>query len=383
MTKKVAILTQPLHDNYGGLLQAFALKETLKSMGLQPIIINRRSLGARLYRQKISRIKNFLLNKEIGINKNLSQEQKKIISKHTKLFQETYIPELGKLITNQKGMQKLNQEGIYAYIVGSDQCWRPRYSPLITNYFLDFVKQNEHAKKISYAASFGTSEWEFDQQTTEKCSLLLHQFDAISVREDSAVELIKNHLGRDDAIHVLDPTMLLNKEVYKEIVKKQNPETPNGNLKVYVLDKSSEKQTIIDYVAGSLNLRQFEVMPKKRLKDELVTQENINQFQYPCPSEWLHGFETGEFVITDSFHGTVFSILNNKPFISLGNVNRGMSRFTSVLQMFGLEDRLLTNTSKESINKILRNEINWDSVNATLKLEKEKSINFLRQGLGL
>ena len=89
-------------------------------------------------------------------------------------------------------MLKLNQEDFYAYIVGSDQCWRPRYSPLITNYFLDFIKEKEHVKRVSYAASFGTSEWEFDQQTTEECSLLLRRFGAISVREDSAVELIKN-----------------------------------------------------------------------------------------------------------------------------------------------------------------------------------------------
>ena len=160
-------------------------------------------------------------------------------------------------------------------------------------------------------------------------------------------------------------------------------EAPNGTLKVYVLDNSLEKQKNIEYVAEALNLKPFAVMPQKRLKEELVTPKNINQFQYPCPSQWLHGFEMAEFVITDSFHGTVFSILNNKPFIALGNINRGMSRFTSVLKMFALEDRLLTSFSKESINKVLSSEINWDSVNATLKLEKEKSLNFLRQGLGL
>src|SRR5690606_8729783 len=119
------------------------------------------------------------------------------------------------------------------------------------------------------------------------------------------------------------------------------------------------------------------VLPKKRLNVELVTNQNVNEFIYPSPAIWLRGFQDARFVITDSFHGTVFSILHNIPFIAIGNVRRGLSRFESLLQMFGLENRFLLEYNNEKINEILNNEIDWPKVNQTLEMERAKAMNFL------
>ena len=167
------------------------------------------------------------------------------MSREKRKFRDTYIPNLSHLITDNEGMQELNSMGFDAYIVGSDQCWRPRYSPAIQNYFLDFVANDCKAKRIAYAASFGVDHWEFTPEDTEKSKELLKKFDAISVREDSAIDLIKNNLGRTDAQHVLDPTMLLSPHQYKKIVDKEKIAPSPGNLKVYVLDKTPEKDNIV------------------------------------------------------------------------------------------------------------------------------------------
>lgn len=378
---KIAILTQPLHDNYGGLLQAYALKETLKTLGHNPIIINRHGAGSNPIRRELSKLKNKLLLRPARLNQYLNYSQRALISERTLSFRTKYIPELSELITTNKGMKSLLSQNIDAFIVGSDQCWRPRYSPCITNYFLDFIKEQKKIKRIAYAASFGTAEWEFSKQQTQECKNLLGLFDAISVREDDGITLVKDHLGRNDAIHVLDPTMLLDIKIYNTITENEKADKSKGNLKVYVLDKTPEKEIFIQQTASRLKLTPFEVMPKLRLKQDIINNENAKHFQYPCPSQWLKGFQDAEFVITDSFHGTVFSILYNKPFIALGNKNRGMSRFTSLLKMFGLENRLVLELDEKNLTKILHQIIDWTSVNDTLLKEREKALFFLKNHL--
>lgn len=378
---KIAILTQPLHDNYGGLLQAYALKETLKTLGHNPIIVNRHGAGSNPIRRELSKLKNKLLLRPARLNQYLNYSQRALISERTLSFRTKYIPELSELITTNKGMKSLLLQNIDAFIVGSDQCWRPRYSPCITNYFLDFIKEQNKIKRIAYAASFGTAEWEFNKQQTQKCKNLISLFDAISVREDDGVTLVKDYLGRNDAIHVLDPTMLLDITNYNNITENEKIGKSKGNLKVYILDKSPEKETFIQKTASKLNLKPFEVMPKLRLKQEVVNDQNAKYFQYPCPSQWLKGFQDAEFVITDSFHGTVFSILYNKPFIVLGNKRRGMSRFTSLLKMFGLENRLVLELEEKITSQLLSQEINWGNVNEILEKERNKALNFLVKSL--
>lgn len=378
---KIAILTQPLHDNYGGLLQAYALKEVLKSLGHETVIINRWKKKPKKWRVIASKVKCTLQRKEFNGIQQLSISQKNIISKNTIAFREKYIPEQSRLITSNKEMKSLNNEGFDAFVVGSDQCWRPIYSPEIRNYFLDFAKKNRRIKRMSYAASFGVSDWEFSKKQTQDCKKLLKKFDAISVREKSGVNLVQQHLGRSDAIHVLDPTMLLQKENYREIIEQENLPNTQGNLKVYVLDKTNEKKEFIELIESRLGLKKFEVMPKRRLKNEKVTNGTINDFQYPSPAQWLQGFQSASFVITDSFHGTLFSILFNVPFIAIANKGRGVARFESILEMFGFSDRLVTNINEADLDSLLNTEFDWSFANQVIESKRTTSLDFIKAGL--
>lgn len=379
--KKIGILTQPLHDNYGGLLQAYALKEILLESGHEVIIINRQKVYNSKILKAAGRFRRLYKLKSFSKSKGMSAIHRNIISKNTRYFIDTYLSEQSNLITNNSEMLRLNKDGFDAFIVGSDQCWRPKYSPNIENFFLDFAKKNKHIKRISYAASFGTNNWEFSKKETKECRKLLKKFDAISVREKSGINLVRNHLSRDDAIHVLDPTMLLTTKHYRKIISDENVKKSKGNLKVYVLDKTLQKEKLIDVIEGKLKLDKFEVMPKKRINKDVITDSNVYEFQYPSPMEWLQGFDDASFVITDSFHGTVFSILFNIPFVCLGNKHRGMARFESLLDLFGLSDRLIEDLSLEDIDNLLKTNIDWSEVNNIVEQERSKSLKFLNESL--
>src|SRR5690606_17046399 len=121
---KIGILTQPLHNNYGGLLQAYALKEVLQSLGHEVIIINRQSKKVSTIRKYGSVVKSILIGRTIAQNVLLNESFKEEISREIRKFREKYIPNLTHLITDNEGMQDLNNMGFDAYVVGSDQCWR-------------------------------------------------------------------------------------------------------------------------------------------------------------------------------------------------------------------------------------------------------------------
>jgi len=375
---KIGILTQPLHYNYGSILQNYALQKTLKDMGHEVWTIDRNSNSLR-YRKYASIIKRLLLkpiNRNAPIRVWPTKKEEEIIRQHIKTFIKNNIQTTEKT-TSTKQLVRLHQKYAFdAYIVGSDQVWRPRYSPCLTNYFLDFVESERNVKKIAYAASFGVDNWEFTEEQTRECARLAKQFDAISVREDSAVDLCKRYFDVK-ATHLLDPTMLLNKEIYTSIFAKERISQSPRNLLTYILDKSAEKDRIINNVARKYNLKPFSVMPRRGFSEP--GRKDIQDCVLPSVEEWIRGFMDAQFVITDSFHGTVFSILFNKPFISIANKNRGLTRFTSLLKLFQLEDRLIFSSNNFIPDRL--KEIDWDKLNAILKVEKDKSIYFLNDYL--
>ena len=191
-------------------------------------------------------------------------------------------------------------------------------------------------------------------------------FDAVSVREASGVTLCKQYLDID-AVHLLDPTMLLSADDYRDVVKKSEIKCrEKGGVLVYVLDMTAEKQNFIEEFCKQKELQAFYV--GKEVDCVL-----------PSIESWLDGFDAADYVITDSFHGSVFSIIFNKPFISIGNKARGLSRFNSLLSIFNLEDRLVD--LDESVEMPSMPDTDWSKVNAIMKEWQEKSINFLKTNL--
>lgn len=374
---KIGVLALQLRYNFGGILQAYALQKTLNDMGHNAVHIDQCkyvSLGPwyKKYPIYLKRaIRKHLGSEDIVVRADVAiNNASKIISTHTEPFIEKHIR---RIFT--RDFSNLRKGDFDVFIIGSDQVWRPKYFfSKIENAYLDFAKE-WNIKRIAYAASFGTEEWEYTEEQTRNCSTLLKKFNAVSVRESSAVKLCSEKLWVD-AQHVLDPTMLLSKEDYIKLFGNAGTDQSDGNLFCYILDENTEKATIIDKVAKEEGLTPFHVNSKYDDPSAPI-EERIQQ-----PVEkWLRAFYDAEFVITDSFHACVFSIIFNKPFIVYGNKERGFARFESLLKLFGLEERLVC--SPDEINKVLQATIDWDRVNSIRKQMKEKSLSFLTKNLNL
>ena len=368
---RIGILTLPLHINYGGILQAYALQTVLERMGHDACLIEERRWPLRLplWKAPLSYGKRILMNLtghpfpvfyEWKANR-----ERPVVGQHTDKFVNKYIKR--RIVENFSDIT----EGDYdAILVGSDQIWRPRYFLNIGHAYLDFTKGWD-IRRIAYAASFGTDEWEYTPEQTEMCARLLKVFDAVSVREKSGVGLCREHFGVR-AKHVLDPTMLLTADDYVKLFEAAGTPKSKGTLLCYILDETSEKTALVNKIAAERHLVPFRVNSKV----ENIMAPLSERIQPPV-EQWLRGFYDAEFVVTDSFHACVFSILFNKPFIAIGNVNRGLSRFTSLLEIFELTDRLMTDTS----HHISQKNINWNCVNSFLESMRDLSCIYLQTNL--
>lgn len=370
---RIGILTLPLNTNYGGILQAYALQTVLERMGHEVHVIekNRRPLSIPIqnmpfcYGKRI--VKNIIGRKfPIFYEQKYNREQP-IIRQNTDKFIKKYIH-----IAEYDDFSDIKESEYDAIVVGSDQVWRPKYFGLnqIENAYLKFA-EGWNIKRIAYAASFGTDEWEYTPKQTEECGRLLRMFDVVSVREDSAVNLCKKHFGVE-AQHVLDPTMLLNREDYIKLFEAVDTPKSKGNLLCYILDETEEKKALIKRIADEKGLIPFNV---KSQSDDINSP--LSERVQPPLEQWLRGFYDAEFVVTDSFHACVFSILFNKPFIVHVNFGRGVTRFVSLLNLFGLTDRIVN-----SLTDLKQLEaINYEIVYAKWKDIKQNSYNFLKENI--
>ncbi|MBO5865308.1 MAG: polysaccharide pyruvyl transferase family protein [Bacteroidaceae bacterium] len=373
---KIGILTLPLHNNYGGILQAYALQRVLQKLGHDAMVIDReRYIRLPLYRKGLSYCKRLI--KKIITDRSLAIQWDKEYNHNINIMRKNTYPFLLKHINRiviKKNYNELNSYNFDAFVVGSDQVWRPWYfgRNIIADAFLSFTKGKD-VKRISYAASFGTEEWEYTPIQTNKCKELIKRFDAVSVREDSAVKLCKEHLDVD-ALHVLDPSMLLNAEEYINLFESAATSKSKGTLMCYILDADTNKDKLIANVATTLNLKPFSVNSKYEIPNAPI-EERIQ----PPVEEWIRGFYDAEYIITDSFHACVFAILFKKPFIVYGNKERGMARFLSLLKIFGLEDRLVLNA--QNAEKVINKPINWNTVDIKLAEWRNKSLDFISKNL--
>lgn len=375
---KIGILTQPLHNSPGGILQAFALQTILARLGHEAWIVRRdvnRFSWKWWMRRQISCVLNKLKGKE-G-TPYLNRMQWNEVNKNTHFFIDKYLnPKTAILPTNRMLKREIKHKKFDAYIVGSDQVWRPSYSPKITNYFLDFLGKADNAKRIAYAASFGVDTWEFSKRQTKKCRDLIRLFHLISVREKSGIALCENYFDVK-ATQVLDPTLLLSKEDYEELLHRENEKTYCGELLCFILDQTREKEDIIRQCALKTKFTPFYVMPKLSLTNRNL--KNLKDCVFPSITYWLKGFVDAKFVVTDSFHGTVFAIIFNKPFVVIGNESRGISRIQSLLEIFNLQDRFVG--LEEDIAQMRLFDIDWEKVNGIRQKMKDESLQYLIKAL--
>lgn len=381
---KIGILTQPLHNNYGGLLQNFALQQVLKEIGVDSETIDHGTRREEWWKTLINIIYYlvWLILHPSRIKDNRykpTDKEESIISRNTRRFVRNYI-KTTKPFYSEKELRKIIEQGNYqGYVVGSDQCWRPTYSGgFLKEMFLSFADND--SKRVAYAASFGTDKWEFTPEMTTVCAKLAQKFDCITVREKSGVDLCRDFLCVN-AIHVLDPTMLLSKEDYMFLVEKEQEPVSPGDLFYYILDPSAEKLNFIQNIAKAENIIPFTVLPRFQAENRKRrdVKKHIEDCVYPSVTSWLRGFMDAKIVVVDSFHGAVFSIIFNKPFWVISNTKRGNARFTSLLEMFQLDHRLVDSSELSQLD--YSQAINWDVVNDILNMNKISSkqvLSFLK-----
>ena len=339
---KIGILTHPQGSNYGGILQCYALCTYLKKLGHEPIVIQRvadKSFFLWSIVRNILKTLHFpryYHPDEIDRMANI----RPFIQKHLARTEP---------VNSQNKMKKVCKKyGLDAVIVGSDQVWRHDYAMKYGfNYFLDFVPDD--VVKASYAASFGLSDWQYTHRETEIIKQLLDRFKGISVREEDAVSLIKDNTGKN-ALQLIDPTMLLKQEDYDNIT--------NHRL-------VKEKYVFV-YWLGDKNLIASAI---ERYKTEGYTIVNINLrdiCEQISVEDWLSYIKYADYVITDSFHGCVFSIIFERQFIAFGNKSGGNSRIKSLCKMFGFESE----TFKQYLN-----------VNSKLEILRQNANNYINNTL--
>lgn len=381
---KIAILTQPLGQNYGGIIQNYALQKVLKNIGHESITLDIRQ-DCDYFGNYYSHISSFKKRYYLLLNetKHRLEGRRRVIPsgyyfdyihKNTINFIKQHISISPTLYSTQSVKKYFNSNNFNNVVVGSDQVWRPIYSPNIYNFFLDFTENKDTIKRISYAASFGTSNWEFSNEETLKCKELINQFDHISVREIGGIDLCDRYL-ESSATCVLDPTLLLNSNDYIELF--DDMKIKRKGIFSYILDKADFKNDIISQLEQFLGCKSFYNQPKKYFYED--KKSSPEDYQIPKLENWIKAFYEAEFIVTDSFHGTVFSIIFNKPFLVLINESRGADRFNSLLGQIGLEDRIYD--VNKDLSYYIKNSIDYKVVDEKLCLLKEYSFKFLKDSL--
>ena len=341
---KTAIFTLPLINNYGGILQAYALQNVLFELGIDNKVLNLRTKEASFF--SINYAKFLIAKTFISRYKNAKFEilrhdldARKFIEKNIVLTDEIYgFSDLKRICKDEK---------FDAFVLGSDQVFNQGNFMNFGEYFsLGFI---QNAVKIAYAASFGGEFKGWKNLSTHRENLA--KFSAISVREQNAIKICKEILNLK-ADFVLDPTLLARREIYdKFCTNLDESSSQNTNIFAYILDNASQKSGCkIAQVNDRAN----------RLKIE----------------EWLSAIKSAKFIITDSFHGCVFSIIFGKPFFAIINEARGNARFHSLFNMLNLDNRVI-----KDVNFKLNLVMNYDEIYKILDEKRKFSIDFLKQNL--
>lgn len=366
--KKVGIITLNGYFNYGNRLQNYALQETLKKYfkEVETILIKQNEMKkSNVEKPKII---NVISNPKVIFRKiyNIAVLNKKNRQRENRFkdFSEKYINESSYFLTkNKMPIEKVNEFDYF--VTGSDQVWNPYFTSGSPLYFLNFASNN---KRVSYAASFGISD--IPSQYQKQYSKLLNEMSSISVREDAGANIVTKLTGKNSEI-VPDPTFLLSKEEWLSLVKPAKNKPKNSILLTYFLGgiPHNVQKLINNY--------------KKKYNMTVVNLADIKKLEYYLtdPSEFLDYINTAELFITDSFHGSIFSILFETPFIvadrksKLPTMN---SRIKTLLSTYRLEHRYIDNITDVDVMNV-----DFSHINKILDSERARAFSFLERAFDL
>jgi hypothetical protein len=375
---KILVRTFPpsSNPNYGGILQAWALQKVLRDLGHEVWTDSTRSnqpgVLASVSRQGLRRLGAGF--RAVGLtDRGEAGAVRRLVDRDVLSFAQRNIREVA--LYRSPGRVRRGLLGRFdAFVVGSDQVWRPEYVD-VSSFLCDFLPGGHSATRVAYAASFGRDDpAEFSADLIKSTTPLARRFDAISVREDSGVAMART-LWQVDAVRAIDPTMLLPPEQYASLF--QGPPAAS-EIVSYVLDATDEKRELVRSIARATGraAREYYSTPPDSTK---LVKSDPRRYSKPRVEEWLRAFSSASFIVTDSYHGTVFSLLFNKPFLVVPNARRGLARFDSLLALFDLQDRV-AGLDGHDADRILA-PIDWDSVNGRISDEREHGVSFLRNSL--
>ena len=369
---RIAIITQPIRTSYGGILQNYALQTVLKRRGHTVCTLQKSWQMKPQFPGFFMVLLKRFVKKCMGKNRHplfyepYYNRDFPIFTKYTRgEFAKKYLV-LREVSNLDKDVASCDYD---AYVVGSDQVWRPSYNNIYHS-FLSFTRDWK-VKRVAYAASFGVDSWEFSPKEEGVCKQLAQNFDAISVREITGKQLCEKYL-QQPALHVLDPTMLLTQEDYNLLIDNYCTHPSEGNLFFHVLDKTGDFTQLLSSIASDLRLTPFAVNQEEHEDD---VEKPIEKRIQPPIEQWLRSFKDAEFVVTDSFHATVFSILFNKQFVVYANKGRGVARLQSLLSMFGIENRVVSNHKDWDL--LREKNIDYSLVNEKIEKWRSESNNFI------
>lgn len=311
----VGIVGVGVGANYGSVLTYYSLYKTVESFGNKVLMVSK--IGA-------------------------SANDPELLNNHAADFARRHY-NLSKLYS-QKTVQELNQIAD-TFVIGSDQVWNYGISQHFGKaFYLDFAADDK--RKISYAASFGHEKDFSPAEEVPKISALMNRFNAISVREDSGVRILRD-IYQIPGRQVAEPIFLTDTKEYLRLASESKRDVSEPYLLAYILDPTPEKNAAIAHVAQRLSLKiriildawqhLFQENKKKIDIEGAVVEEGIDTYDF------LKLYSNCSYAVTDSFHGTAFALKFEKPFASIGNRRRGVSRFDSMFRLIGHKERFTLN----------------------------------------
>ncbi|WP_270665809.1 polysaccharide pyruvyl transferase family protein [Faecalimonas umbilicata] len=385
--KKIGIVTMVGYDNYGNLLQNYAVTKLIEDMGYQAITLNSEREANELEISKIvtkwEKIRPYYLRRYIKSkafqlfgckstidffpinifkllkNKNEFEKCKEHRFKKFKEFRRRYIPYESVPVDDIH----FSEKDYVAFVCGSDVVWHPTYHQNKTNDFLGFASQY---KRIALAPSFGVSQIPEDRK--ESYIEWLNGIKYLSIREEAGASIIKDLIQKE--VEVLpDPTLSVEAEHWRSISEKP----------VTILNKPY----ILCYFLGNVTIEYLRWIKKcaKQKGKEIICVYDSNWLQYYAtnPSEFLWLIDHADSVFTDSFHGVVFSLLFHTPFVAFRRVEEGLSIFSrieSLLKCMKMENREFGKTKLDQFDKL-----NFNYVDERIGYLKEKEKIFLKNAI--
>ena len=336
--------------NYGSVLNGYAVYKILKSMGLSVLLVNKHDA---------------------------KPDDWEIYNTHNERFIKKYYPkeEVSPVMT----FEELSQLNEYCdiFITGSDQIWNYNINMLFKKAFMmNFVEDSK--KKISFGTSFGHSKYRAPEKEMTATKRLLERFEAISVREESGARICSEVFDVKAEV-VIEPVFCLDKRYYTKLAQGSTIVEEEPYILTYILDPTEEKRKAIKYYGEKSKKKVLNILDgDPRFYEKNKTLLNLpNTLEQIGADDFIKLFKNADFIITDSFHGTAFSIIFNKPFLAISNIGRGAMRFTELLDKFSLLDRLAPDPTNIPQNSDLLNKIAYTEINKKIRLERERAISWL------